>query len=329
MAHQLLNLRPSQARLITAIAQYRQLQLAASACAMTQPAASRMLAELERQLDMELFTRTPKGMEPTPAGNLLAHHAARITHDLEELATAFDDLRSGHGGSVRVGAVTGPALGLLVPAIQTLKNDTPGVEVLVEVAPSVPLVNALARGDLDFVLARLPAQVDRCEFLIEPARDENVSLLVRDGHPMLERGPVSIGALHGLPWIMQHRGAPIRHAIEAAFNDEGLNTPRDITTTSSLLVIIAMLNDSDAIAPMANEVLDLVLDEPVSANFRRLELNRSVKVEPYLILRSRGRPLPPVAERLLALVRSKIGRFERDRSAVWPKRSSKKARELR
>jgi len=306
MADLLRNLRPAQARLVAAIATHGQLQVAASECGLTQPAASRLLADLERQLETRLFTRTPKGMEPTPSGTLMARHAARMVFGLGQLTEEFADLQTGKGGLVRVGAVTGPALGQLVPAIQRLKQQAPMVNISVEVAPSLVLVQALERGDLDFALARLPPHVDQRDFDVEPARNEIVQLLVRDEHPMLGQGPVSMGSLHDLPWILQDRGAPIRQAIEAAFHDERLVAPHDVITTSSLLVIIALLKESNAIAPMSTEVIDLMLEPPVSAGFRRLELKRQIVVDPYLIIRSRGRSLSRAAETLLSFTRERI-----------------------
>ncbi|NDV98812.1 LysR family transcriptional regulator [Salipiger sp. PrR002] len=309
MSELLKNLRPAQIRLIAAIAEHGQLQVAANVCRMTQPGASRMLADLEKAVGAQLFSRTPKGMEPTPTGALLARHARRIEHDLRRMAEDFDDLHSGLGGTVRVGAVTGPALGQLVPQVQRLKAESRSVDISIEVAPSVALVQALERGELDFALARLPPQVNEREFLIEPARDEIVQLLVREGHPMLAQGSVAIADLHGTRWILQQRGAPIRAAIETAFHDEGLTAPPDVITTSSLLAIIALLKDSDAVAPMSQEVIDLMLEPPVSADLRRLRLNRLITVEPYLIIQARGRHLSTAAQRLLTMVQESIRAF--------------------
>lgn len=145
-----MNLRPAQARLIAAVASHGQLQVAASVCQMTQPAASRMLAEIEKNLSTKLFVRTPKGMEPTPSGWVMVRHAERIANDLWQMTQDFNALRDGLGGTVRVGAVTGPALGQLVPAIQRLKADAPGVEISVEVAPSAQLIQALDPGGSGF-----------------------------------------------------------------------------------------------------------------------------------------------------------------------------------
>lgn len=306
MSDPFLHMRPRQIRLISEIFSHGKLQIAAELCGMTQPAASRMLGEVEALLGAKLFNRGPKGMEATPTGALVARHARRMVNDLSQLAAEFTELRAGRGGIVRIGAVTGPALGEIVPAIQALKAEAPLVDVSVEVAPSATLVPQLERGHLDFALARLPPWMEDRAFDIEPARTEIVRLLVRDGHPMLERGPLKVSALHDFPWILQSLGTPIRRAVEDAFHEEGLSSPPNVTTTSSLLAVIALLRDSDAIAPMAQEVVDLMLEPPVSAGFRHLELKRPMTVEPYMILCARDRELSKAAETLLTMVRKSI-----------------------
>ncbi len=65
-------------RLILKIAETGQLQIAASTLAMSQPAASRILAEIEAGTGSPLFVRHPKGMEPTPVGEAFVKHARAI-----------------------------------------------------------------------------------------------------------------------------------------------------------------------------------------------------------------------------------------------------------
>lgn len=265
-----------------------------------------MLHDIEVHLGRKLFTRTPRGMEPTAEGHLIAHHAEIITDAQDRLAQAFDDLQVGRSGAVRIGAVTGPAIGEVVPAVNWLKSVSPAVDVTLEVGTSVELVRALMQGDLDFVLARVPPGVDDRDLLIEPARAEVVHFLVRQGHPLLGVAPISMDQLHGHLWVLQDRGMPIRRAVEVAFHDAGLTTPPNVVSASSLLVIIALLRGTDAIAPLSQEVVDLLLDPPVSANFCRLPLDWSVTVEPYMILRLRGRALSRAAQMTLEQVRKQL-----------------------
>jgi len=71
------SLRPVQLRLFDAVARLGKLRIPADACAMTTPAASRMMADIETQLETVLFERTPKGILATPAGTLLTNHAQK------------------------------------------------------------------------------------------------------------------------------------------------------------------------------------------------------------------------------------------------------------
>ncbi|MFD1807155.1 LysR family transcriptional regulator [Gemmobacter lanyuensis] len=135
MTLNLLSLKPAQLRLIQAIADHGQLQLAAAAVSMTQPAASRMLAEIERAVGAALFLRQPKGMEPTDIGAVVVRRAQAMLRELRSMSAEVRALREGYGGAVRVGAVTGPAVGYLVPAIREIKRQSPAAEITVDVLP--------------------------------------------------------------------------------------------------------------------------------------------------------------------------------------------------
>ena len=301
-----LQLRTIHWRLLAAIRESGQLQLAAVDCAMTQPAASRMLAEIEKLCGGALYERTPKGMRATAMGMMMGARAATMVQNLRDIERELSAMRAGHGGVVRVGAVTGPALGYLVPAIRALKAGSSTIEITVEVAPSANLVRELAAGSLDFALARLPAEFERREFEIMAARDEKVALLVRRAHPLTTAREVELADLAGFEWVIQERGMPIRAAIDDAHAQAGLETPRNVINSSSLLLTIALLAQSNAIAPMSREVADLLTKTPVSAGFVRLPLSQEIAVAPYYILTSKARTLSPAAARLRGLVAQEL-----------------------
>ena len=118
-------LQPKHFSLISSIAELGQLSLAAQSLALTQPAASRMLGEIERYVGSAVFIRTPKGMEPTPVGSALIRRAQNVLEEIREAAREVDAIRRGLTGKVRVGAVTGGAVGYVVPAIKALKASAP------------------------------------------------------------------------------------------------------------------------------------------------------------------------------------------------------------
>lgn len=295
-----------QLRLISAIARHGKLRLAADHCGMTTPAASRMLADVETHLGAALFERTPKGMLPTPVGHVLVAHARKLVHDIDQMAREFGAYLDGTGGSVRVGAVTGGALAVAIPAILKLKADAPLVDVSLDVSSSSQLMWGLERGEYDFTLSRVGPNDYSREFDISPARSEQVLLMVRRDHPMAGAGHVLLADLRDQPWTMQDRGAPIRHAIEIAFNDEGTALPDNLIKTASVVAIMALLRESDIIAAVTQEVVDLLLSPPYSADLALLKTVRPITIEPYHILRPRDRLMSAAAERLLALIRQQL-----------------------
>ena len=275
-----LTLKPAQLRLIVEVAESGQLQMAAAATSMTQPAASRMLAEIERAVGAPLFLRQPKGMELTEIGAVMVRRARAMLREMRSMAAEVQALREGQGGAVRVGAVTGPAVGYLVPAIRAIKREAPDAEITVDVLPSRDLLRQLTAGEMDFALARVLPDFDSREFEIHPMRDEKVALLVRAGHPLARAPRVTFTELTDYEWIMQERGAPIREATLEAFGAVGLAEPGNIVNSPSLLLMIAYLSRSDAIAGMSEEVAQLLTQPPVSAGFAVRTMPREVRVSP-------------------------------------------------
>ena len=299
-------LKPIQLNLLLQIAHTGKLQSAANAVGMSQPVASRILSDLEAHVGAALFERHPKGMSPTPVGEAFVRHAQVILGELKNLQAEVDGLNLGSAGEVRVGSVTGPAVGCLVPAIQAVKASAPGLKVRIEIGPSAQLVQGLEAERLDFVISRLPANHDSRDFQLTPARNEVVSLVVRQEHPMAGRAKVRLSELTGYEWVIQERGNPIRQAVETAFHAAGVAAPANITDSSSLLVVLAMLARSDVIAPQSEELANLLIGPGIRAELATLALDQQVTVFPYYIIQHRSRELQPAAARVLNEVLSRL-----------------------
>lgn len=289
-----------QLRLIATIAEHQQLSLAAQGLALTQPAASRALAEIERICGGAIFERHARGMTVTPLGELMVRRARNVLEEIGEAAAEIDRFNAGRGGIVRIGAVTGGAIGTVVPVVQRLRRAAPDAEIHVEVAMSRPLVHDLAALRLDFVLARLPADADAADFVAVRAREERIALVAAAGHPLAGLRSVRLPDLLAYDWVMQAPGAPIRLAIEEALLAQGARPPTRVTNTPSLLVTTAMLATSHAVAPVSREVADLLAG--VGGGFVALPLVERLAVAPYALLSLRHRRLSPLAERCREMI---------------------------
>ena len=283
-------------RLVLQVALTGKLQAAAEEIALSQPAASRMLAEIEKLVGAALFTRHAKGMVPTPIGEAVVRHARQILQDLDKLDMDVAQIASGRAGSVRIGTVTGPAVGLVVPVVRAMRAQAPEVEFNIEVAPSTTLMRGLDEGIFDFVVARPAQDYQRQSYRIYPASREVVSMLVYGGHPMAQKKAVRLKDLREFDWIIQDHGTPIRAAVETAFLTNRVLMPSQITNTSSLLVALALLEESTAVAPQSQEVVKLLTDSALNMNVVRLYIVEDILVSPCFVIARADRELSPLAE---------------------------------
>ena len=120
---QLRRLKPVQLRLLAELDHSGALGVAAARIGVAQPAASRLLAEMEEMLGLSLHERQGRGLRLTQVGQALARRAARIEIELSDAARDIAEAVTGRAGVVRVGAVTGPALSLVMPTLIALQRE--------------------------------------------------------------------------------------------------------------------------------------------------------------------------------------------------------------
>jgi len=289
-------------RLIKAVFDTGQLALAAERLAMTQPAASRALAAIERTVGKRVFARHPKGMSPTLIGEILARNATTLLSGIEQVGREVEAVSAGRAGTVRVGAVTGGAVAFVVPAIQALKREATGADIHVDVAPSDVLMEGLVKGDYDFVLSRIPPGTDARQFAIRRGRVEVISFLVRAEHPLAAGRGLGLEALSGHEWVIQAPRTPLRQAVDEAFVSRQIAPPAEILNTTSLLVMIAYLASTDAIAPASREVADMLGPDGIGGSLVSLDMADRIIVNPYHLIALKGQALSPLAIRLRNLV---------------------------
>lgn len=241
-------LKTRQLLLLVALAEEGNVHRAAQALSMTQPAASKLLRDLEDVLDVSLFERLPRGMRPTWYGESMIRHARMVLATLGQAYEEISALKAGLFGQVGIGAITSPGIALLPQALSLLRQEHPSLRVLLDIDTSPVLMERLMQGRLDMVLARLGTDHDKAQYRYEQIADEPVCVMVRRGHPMLGVRSLSLGHINAVPWIVPPAGSVLRHRFERMFQDEGLTPPTQLIETSSLLFVTKMLEQSDMLA---------------------------------------------------------------------------------
>lgn len=247
-------LKTRQLLLLVALAEEGNIHRAAQVLNMTQPAASKLLKDLEDVLEVPLFERLPRGMRPTWYGETMIRHARVALGSLNQAHDELQALKAGSYGQVNVGAITSPALALLPPAVATVKREQPNLRVSLEIETSPVLLERLEQGKLDILVARLSEEQDKSQLRYQALTEELVCAVVRPGHPLLGTAGLALRDVVNASWIVPPAGSVLRHRFELMFQEDGLAPPINTVETAALLFITRMLQQSDMLAVLAADV---------------------------------------------------------------------------
>jgi molybdate transport repressor ModE-like protein len=291
----------SHLRLLEALDDCGQISDAARRLGMAQPAASRLLAEIERIVGRPVHERTGRGVVLTPVGSALALRARRIHTELRDAARDVAEIDTGLVGHVRVGSVTGPALDRVLPAIRAARMVQPKVTYEVIVATSDVLCQSLLSGRIDFAIGRLPVGPERHLLSARMIAPEPVSLMVRKGHPLLRMMPVEAAALMDYDWVMPGPESLLCQTVLSRLRALGLPEPTQRFSTASFLLTLALIQQSNAIAPLAQAVCNAFTQGP-DAPYRVIGLDLGIEVEPFGFITRIDTILTPAASRMAQML---------------------------
>jgi DNA-binding transcriptional LysR family regulator len=231
--------------LLVAIDDLRSVHKAAEAMNITQPAATKLLAEVERLLNVKLFDRTSRGVAPTLCGQAMLRHARSIMGSMDTACRELDAIRSGATGKICMGVVTAAGPVLLPRSINRLKNAYPDVTVTVKAGTMETLVPELRAGMLDMVIGRISDDRDGCGVKYEQLSTAPMRIVARTEHPVAKLKPVGLVSLASYPWIWPPQGSLYRTRIESAFLRAGGRLPTDLVESDDPFTNRALIKETD------------------------------------------------------------------------------------
>lgn len=294
------HLKTRQLVLLVELGRHGSILHAAQAAGLTQPAASKLLGELEHALGVALFERLPRGVAPTWYGEVLIRRAGAALAEMDAAHQEVMELMSGLAGRVAVGTVMTPAASLLPEAVRLLKSRHARVQVAITVDTSKLLINQLRAGELDLVIGRILDSDSAAELNFEPLTDEPHSLIARAGHPLAQDPTLCLEQLQRLGWILPPSGSILRDRLTALFLSQGLDQPAEIVETLSLPVITNLLASTDMVVALPEELVRTYLQAGLLCV---LPFELGVRMDHYGIVTRKQHHLSPGAEAMLATLR--------------------------
>ncbi|MEG0053476.1 MAG: LysR family transcriptional regulator [Comamonas sp.] len=296
---QLLNrLRMRQVALMLAIEERQTLRAAAAELGLTQPAATKMLHELEDALGQPLFERVGRRLQRNEAGERVLAYFRSLRGNIEALNRELGELRHGSAGRLVIGSIMAASPGRLTQALLELKKELPLLEVEVAVDTSDRLLAQLQEGVLEVVLGRMTTEAgEDCSFRV--IDDESLAVIVGNEHPLLRGQPITFQALQAYGWVLQPPGSPMRALIEQEFRENCIPLPRGLIETGSILTTMNLVRSSDMVGVIPQTVAEI---NAAHGMLHILPYRMRRKLEAYGSLVRKDRPISRAAQRFLELL---------------------------
>lgn len=297
-----------QMLLLIALDDTGSLNQAAEATHMSQPAASKMLKDIEALFGVPFFERLPRGMRPTVYGATMVRHVRMALANLAQGQDSIAALRAGLAGQVNIGTIITPSMTVIPQAIAETKAQAPRLNIGVTVGTSNELLERMRNGELDFLVARIPEPEDGAGLLYEHLSEETECAVVRIGHPLLHQRELSLDELSKASWILSPRGTILRHRFDMVFRRRDLEPPTHVVETTAMTVITSLLQQTDALHVMPDEVARYYVG---AGELAILPFDLQCEMESFGLITQRDQLLSPGASLLLQHVRQVAARLYR------------------
>jgi DNA-binding transcriptional LysR family regulator len=206
---------------------------AAAQLAISPPAISKAITDLERVLGVRLLDRSRQGVEPTRYGSALLKWSTAVFDDLKQGVEEIDTLADPSRGIVRVGTSEQAPAELVSAVITLLSPRYPRLAFSVLQAATAPLqFRDLRERNVDLIFGRLPLDpVEDADLTTEILFEDQYIVISGEGSKWLRRRLIELDELVDEPWCLNV--GRLEANVISAFHAKGLEGPLQIVTTNS------------------------------------------------------------------------------------------------
>ena len=291
---------------LVAVAETGSIRAAARKVGLTQPALSKAIRQMEGDFQVQLLTRTPRGVVLTDCGRAVLVRARSIDAELRRMDEEVAQLRGSMRGSVSIGVAPLPSLMMLPHVLPQFCARHPEVEVRIVdgIYPSVlPFVR---EGVFDFVVGPAPQHRVVGEFDVEELLETDLVVAGRAGHPSAKAR--RLADLVSAQWMtLGPAGGPGDQFVNA-FVAQGLKAPKATIKSESFASSLALIETSDFLSILPKR---LVSHMEKQGRLKALAIKEELPAVKVVLLRRSGVPLTPAAEALAQMFRRRANTMTR------------------
>ncbi len=289
-------------RNLVAVADANSIRGAARAQGLAQPAITRGLRDLEKELGVPLLERHGKGVSLNAYGQSFVVRARSILQDVERGRQEIEQLKGKGEGKVSVGLSSAVFLSLVPVVYGNFRKAWPDARLSLIEGLFPALEPQLKNGSLDFYVGPRPmGELDRF-YTLELLFSNPRVVVGRRGHPLA--GARSLRELIDAEWIMTGVRQPVDAEFLEQFSQHGLPAPRAATETLTTLPIVALMTATDALAFLPQQWISSPMFKD---SLQQIHVQEKLQGPDIVLIRRSAMPLTPMAEKLATLFERSSG----------------------
>jgi len=287
--------------ILSVVVQWGSMAKAASRLAMSQPAVSESIANLEAALGVRLLDRSAHGVEPTRYAEALLKRGHAVFDELMQGGRDIEFLANPGVGEIRVAAGDTAAAGLLAPVVDRISQRYP--QVIFKFVPSSAErleFPEIRERSADVAVTRISRSFVQSELDVEFLFDDPTVVVAGANSPWARRRRIALEELVHEPWTLT-TDQVIRELVADAFRSRGLEPPRERVSVSSMLLRSRLLATGRYLTVLPQSV---VRTNAAAWSLKALPVDLGMKPMAVAILTLRNRTVSPLVQLFIDEVRA-------------------------
>lgn len=281
---------PGALILLAEIADAGSVTEAARRLGISQPAVSKQLRRLEQLLNVSLFERNMRGVQPTADGQALLPRARAIRSQVRQAGEDVRQRRDRREGKLVVALSHFATIALLPHVVAPFRERWPGVQL--NIVPPTFQLGGLREGEPDFAVMSLPAQKLGSEFVARPLYATHVAVVVRPGHPLEQA--TSLRELAQADWVLPSLESSVTRGLERALRTARLPSLRCAMSCQTLTGLETLVRETDLVGAVPVEVHEA---RCAASGLSRVPIAAPIEGPRVAVLRwADGKPTPASAD---------------------------------
>ncbi len=262
-----------QLEYIVAVEKFKSFSLAAEEICLSQSTLSHQIKKLEEELGVQIFERTTRSIQPTPAGAQFLIFAKKILGEIKRARQIMVEFNNLEKGKLVIGTL--PNIGYigLTSLIATFHKNYPGIQLELRDANSDQLVKWLQTSDIDAALLTHTFNQDHYKLInFYPLFEDEFVLIVSKTHPLANRKKINLAEASEEKFLSTKASQGVRNLVVRACRDAGFE-PDIIFESDNLETICGLVAEGLGVALLSTRVVQY-LPRP---NLAILRLSKKIK----------------------------------------------------